>query len=106
MPKFRLRIFLRTTNSGVAAAWKNGEVAHSANMSTNGLIIRSDRLIIGVTLHAGDDNTAKFGIDHTARGGCFHSMTTSHHVSHVRRVADLVVTPSEYDMMGLRYHLV
>jgi hypothetical protein len=80
------------TNETVVTAWKNGKEATSGNLSTNGLIIRSYDIIIGVTT-----NGVKIGIDHTTKGGSFHSVTTSTHVGLVKRVASKTFTVNEYD---------
>ena len=83
---------MSTTNVQVAQEWSEGGAAFGGSMSTDGSLIHSYALIIGVTLKDG----RKIAIEHTAKGGCFHSQTTSSHVSYIRQVCDLVLTPKEY----------
>ena len=83
---------MSTTNVQVAKAWSKGDVANGSTMSTDGSLIHSYALIIGVTLKDG----RKIAIEHTAMGGCFHTQTTSSHVSYIQQVCDLVLTPKEY----------
>ena len=80
------------TNIEVAQEWRRGAAARSGTMSTDGSLIHSYGLIIGVTLKDG----RKIGVEHTAKGGCFHSTTTSKHVHYMGRMADLLLTPREF----------
>jgi len=83
---------MSTSNVEVTYAWRHGNAANNSSMSTDGSLIRSYALIIGVTLRDG----RKIAIQHTAMGGCFHSQTTSSHVGYIQRMCDLLLTPKEY----------
>jgi hypothetical protein len=80
--------------SQVITAWTNRQIARTPNgslTSSSDGTLYSYNLPIGATV-----NNKRIVGDFTARGGNFHSMTTSHHVSNARQVAE-VVTVAEFD---------
>ena len=73
-------------NGQVIAAWLRGDIAGSANLTTNGKDIYSYQLKIGETR-----NGEKVAFDYTS-GGLreYYSQTTSKHVGMIKRCADII----------------
>lgn len=85
-----------TPNYQVALAWKEGRKAKSHNMSTDGQMIKSWNLIIGITLQREE----KVGLDYTKRGEAFYSQSTTKHVGCVTSVTNMIMTPKEAERHG------
>ena len=77
-------------NQDVANAWANNRKANTKNMSTDGSNLYSYGLLIGIS-----KGGEKILFNYTAKGGHFESQTTSTHICHARKVASVVVCPSE-----------
>jgi hypothetical protein len=83
---------IRTTNSNVPSYWAQSKPAHSNNKqyTTDGKTLYSYNLAIGDTIDG-----QKVLFDYTATAGAFQSQTTSCHVSHARRYADVIKHPTQ-----------
>ena len=77
-------------NEDVANAWANNRTASTKNMKTDGSNLYSYNLLIGIS-----KGGEKILFNYTSKGGYFESQTTSMHICHGRRVASVVVCPSE-----------
>jgi len=78
-----------TANREVARAWRNGQIAASGHLATDGKNLYSYKLKIGYT----DENGMKVVLDYTAKGGRYISITTSTHVGIAKKYADKIAPP-------------
>ena len=91
---------MRRSNDDVIKAWSYGNKAknHTGSLESNGAVLRSYGLTIGVTSKDGQ----KIVFDYTAKGGWFTSQTTSTHVGKAKRIAaDQVMLPDAAILGGL-----
>ena len=84
-----------TSNYAVARAWANGYIASSNRMWTDGSNLYSYALKIGLR-YAGENLLINY------MGRNMYSMTTSHHVSLAKQVADRVIDPDSFEFDELR----
>ena len=86
---------MAASNEQVVAAWAEGREAQGGNLKSTGKNLYSYGLRIGGTVSAKGKQVKVVG-DFTAKGGGFFSMTTSHHGSRAKGVADVVFSPREW----------
>lgn len=80
-------------NAEVVRAWVAGRRAKTRSLSTDGDMLYSYSLPIGLTEVSPDGSETKVAIAYNRGGGRFISMTTSKHVSLAIQYADRVINP-------------
>lgn len=88
------------TTHTIPDAWKNGKRATAAAFSTDGNVICSYQLVIGIK-----DKGKLIVFNFSGRGGKSISVTTSKHVGLAMKVADEVISPDspEYHKLIKKY---
>ena len=87
------------TNNMVIALWTEGREARNHKNTLKA--INGDLFSYNLKIGRRTEGGQCIVVDKTAKGGCFHSQTTSCHIGHAKRHADIVMHPLVWEVSPL-----